>query len=166
MCQNKKKFFKTIREEVENTPARDATYDFVLTYLKYMELEHHYLSDVGLSSVEAHTLKHICQNPGLTISDIVNYWGRTKGTVSSQISKLEDKGLVTRQILSENRKKTHIFPTDKGLAVNSCHVRYDIEETIRLLEWWDNAFSYEESYDFFKKLHSYKLFLEKRIKEL
>lgn len=165
METKKSEFIRQMRESMHESPARDLLYDLTLAYAKYMNINHMFLADVGLTSIEAHTLKHICQNPGVTITDIVNYWGRTKGTVSAQISKLEKKGLVKREKYDCDKKRTFIYPTEKGTEVNNYHTQFDIEETTRWLEKWIRKYSIEESRDFWEKLRYYKEFLDERTKE-
>ena len=165
MKANKNDFIRGLRESIQESPARDLLHDLTLAYTKYMNINHLFLTGVGLTSIEAHTLKHICQNPGVTITDIVNYWGRTKGTVSAQISALEEKGLVIREKREEDKKRTYIYPTEKGLSINEYHAQFDIEESSRWIEKWLKKYTLEESEDFWEKLRYYKEFLDERIKD-
>ena len=127
-------------------PARDILYDFNQAYLRNSNTVHVFDNGIKMTTVEAHTLKHICQNPGLTLTDIVNYWGRTKGTVSSQITKLEEKGYVFRKKCEKNSKKVHIYPTELGQEVNLRHARYDIKEAKEFIENWMKKYTLEELY--------------------
>ena len=106
-----KEFIESLSTETANYPARDIIYDFSQAYTKYMDRQHDFGDGIKMTSVEAHTLKHICQNSGVTMTDIVNYWGRTKGTVSSQISALERKGYVYREKCKYNPKKIQLRTT-------------------------------------------------------
>ena len=107
--EDRKQLRTELLKAVNEDPARDLMYDLVQTYAKYMEIHHMFLSDEGLTSTDAHTLKHICQNPGVTMSDMVKYWGKTKGTISAQVSALEEKGLVKKE------KCKSIIQTEKNM---------------------------------------------------
>lgn len=166
MSSKKNELIENLRSELERSPARDLLYDFMLACTKYSYEGHTYLSGIGITSMEAHILKHICQNPGVTISDIVSYWGRTKGTVSAQISNLEQKGLVKREPYPFNRKKMGIYPTENGLEMNKRHILYDMEESKAFIEKWFEKYPPEDFLDFFEKLNFYKDFLNSRVKNL
>ena len=127
-------------------PAKDIMYDFNQAYHRNSSTVHIFDNGIKMTTVEAHTLKHICQNPGLTITDIVNYWGRTKGTVSSQITNLEEKGYVFRKKCKLNNKKVHIYPTDSGLEVNLRHARYDVKEAGEFMKKWLEKYTLEDLY--------------------
>lgn len=160
-----KNFNSSLVFDPADYPARDIMYDFSQAYQKYMDRLHDFDNGKKMTSVEAHTLKHICQNEGVTISDIVNYWGRTKGTVSAQITNLEKKGYVYRKKCKHNSKKVHIFPTEKGLAVNDRHTKFDIVETRDWLEKWTQLYDIEEMKKLMEYLSFYTDFLNEKIKE-
>ena len=96
--ENSKHMRTELLKAVNNDPARDLMYEVTLLYTKYMDIHHMFLADEGLTSTFAHTLKHICQEPGVTMSEMAEYWGKTKGTISAQVSALEEKGLMLMDI--------------------------------------------------------------------
>ena len=145
---------QSIISNTHKQPAKDILYDFNQAYQRYSNTMHVFDDGTKMTSVEAHTLKHICQNEGITLTDIVNYWGRTKGTVSAQITNLENKGYVYRKRCEINPKKTHIFPTEEGRRVNERHVRYDIKNTSEFLDKWFEEYTMEDM----KKLTEYMEF--------
>ena len=136
-------------------PARDILYDFNQAYHRNSNTVHIFDNGIKMTTVEAHTLKHICQNPGLTITDIVNYWGRTKGTVSSQITNLEEKGYVFRKKCELNNKKIHIYPTELGLKINEEHRNYDLKETTEFIYKWLEKYTAEDMFKFIEYLQFY-----------
>ncbi len=158
-----KDIFLTIEHDTPNYPARDIIYDFSQAYQKSMNKVHDF-SGISMTSVEAHTLKHICQNNGVTLTDIVNYWGRTKGTVSAQITNLEKKGFVYREKCKKDSKKTHIFPTEMGLAVNNMHIKYDVQESRAWLEAATEKYTIDDLTKFWEMLAFYTDFLNGRYK--
>lgn len=77
------------------------------------------------TSVEVHTLKHIADHPGITVTGLARDYGKTKGAVSQILKKVEGKGLVYRVSDPENDNKSHLFLTDKGKELDCAHRSYD-----------------------------------------
>lgn len=77
------------------------------------------------TSVEVHTLKHIADNPGITVTELARDYGKTKGAVSQILKKVEEKGLVYRESDPNNDNKSHLYLTEKGTALDNAHRRYD-----------------------------------------
>ncbi len=147
-------FLKLISES-SDSPARDIVYDFSQAYQRNSNTVHIFEDGTKMTTIEAHTLKHICQHNGVTMTDIVNYWGRTKGTVSSQISNLESKGYVYRKKCKHDTKKVHIFPTPLGLEVNERHRKYDIKETTEFVKKWLEKYTADDMYKFLEYMQFY-----------
>ena len=136
-------------------PARDVLYEFNQAYQRNSNAIHVFDDGTKMTTVEAHILKHICQNKGVTISDLVNYWGRTKGTISAQITNLENKGYVYRRKCKKESKKVHIFPTPLGNDVNERHNRYDIKEVAEFVERWTEKFTLEDLHKMLEYMEFY-----------
>ncbi|MBR5806607.1 MAG: MarR family transcriptional regulator [Oscillospiraceae bacterium] len=164
MSKINKDIFLTIDKDTANYPARDVIYDFSQAYQKSMNKVHDFGNGITMTSVEAHTLKHICQNKGVTLTEIVNYWGRTKGTVSAQISNLEKKGFVYREKCKIDSKKIHILPTEAGLAVNNMHIQYDVQESLAWLEAATKKYSMDDLAKFWEMTEFYTAYLNERYK--
>lgn len=130
---------------ITDLPPKDIFFDFVQAYQRYSNSVHLLDNNVEITTVEAHLLRHICQNKGLTLTDIVNYWGRTKGTVSSQISKLEQKGFVYRQKCDKNSRINHIFPTEKGVETYERYIRFNKAEVDEFMEKWLEKYTFEDA---------------------
>ena len=87
--------------------------------------------------VEVHTLKYIIDHPGKTTTELSLDWDKTKAAVSQLMKKLESKDLVLHQPAPGSEKKQLYFPTNKGLALHTCHLDYDTRvfgETLKLME--------------------------------
>ncbi len=164
MSEVNKDYLQLIETSTANSPARDIIYDFSQAYQKSMNEVHDFGNGITLTSVEAHTLKHICQNKGVTLTDIVNYWGRTKGTVSAQIGKLEKKGFVYREKRKKDSKKIHIYPTEVGVVINDMHIQYDIKESQAWLKAASEKYSVEDMTKFREMLAFYTDYLNERFK--
>ena len=75
---NSKNDIQNITSQVSLSPARDTVYEFNQAYQRASNTVHIFDDGTKMTTVEAHTLKHICQNEGCTITDLVNYWGAYK----------------------------------------------------------------------------------------
>lgn len=84
-----------------------------------------YGTDQLLHSGEAHTLKAIAENEGITQKDISELMYRTKGATSLMIDKLVKKGLITKSPGQGDQRKTTLYLTEKGKSVNDNHLKYD-----------------------------------------
>lgn len=95
------------------------------------------------------TLMQVYRFPGITQDGISSNAGIDKGTVAHALKKLEDAGIVAREMDEKDRRVNHIFPTAKGLEIKEqvfqiikeLHVilyngfsQSDIDEAISLLE--------------------------------
>ena len=159
---NSKNDIHNMASQVPHSPARDIMYEFNQAYQRNSNNVHIFDDGTKMTTVEAHTLKHICQNEGCTITDLVNYWGRTKGTISAQITNLENKGYLYRKKCKKNAKKVHIYPTPLGLQVNERHNRFDVEEVQEFVAKWTEKFTIN---DLHKMLEYMEFYIEIAYKE-
>ncbi len=77
------------------------------------------------TSVEVHTLKHIADNPGITVTELARDYCKTKGAISQMLKKIEDKGLIYRVASWNNENKYHLYLTEKGRVLDQFHREYD-----------------------------------------
>ena len=75
--------------------------------------------------MEVHTLKHIADHHGITVTELARDYGKTKGAVSQILKKVESKGLIYREVDPENDNRYHLFLTEKGKELDEAHRRYD-----------------------------------------
>ncbi len=151
----RQKDFNILVSEPNNNPARDILYDFSQAYQRNSNTVHIFEDGTKMTTIEAHTLKHICQHNGVTLTDIVNYWGRTKGTVSAQITNLENKGYVRREKCKNDNKKVHIFPTELGFKINEEHRNFDLKETAEFIDKWLDKYTAEDMMKFIEYMQFY-----------
>ncbi|MDO5346567.1 MAG: helix-turn-helix domain-containing protein, partial [Lachnospiraceae bacterium] len=57
-------------------------YQFVMRYNDYIYAEHDYGNGDPLTMIEVHTLTYIEDHPGTTVTELTNYWHKTKGAIS------------------------------------------------------------------------------------
>lgn len=86
---------------------------------------HDYGTGEVYTATEVHTLKHIADNPGITVTQLACDYGRTKGAISQMLKKLEEKGLIFRRSDPQNDNIAHLYPTQKGERLNCEHQKYD-----------------------------------------
>ncbi len=103
--------------------------DFTDRY-QQLGLDHHKeLRDYGTgelyTSTEVHMVTRIEENPGITAVKIAEITYRTKSAVSQMLSKLESKGLISKEKDPENGKQQLLYVTAKGKHLSLCHKAYD-----------------------------------------
>ena len=141
----------------QNHQAIDIMYDFVQEYNKDMSMPRDYGTGKLIYSMEAHILRFIRCNPGTTVTEIANYWKRTKATVSPQISKLERCGYIYKRKDSENSRNVNLYLTEKGVALEEAHQAYDEKKTEFFLEKLRKLYSNKELEVFYEILNNFKL---------
>jgi len=142
------------------SPKADELYYFVNLYHEYMNQSRDYDgSGEKVSMAEIHILTLISDQPGITASQLVKQWGTTKGAISQNLKKLEDKELIYRQKENGNAKVVHIYPTKKGEHLSTAHKSYDTADIIQTRHDLLKSCTSEEIDTFYKVLHEYiKLF--------
>jgi len=89
----------------------------------------HHLEDYGINASQLHLLFEISHQKNINQEKIATRCNIDKGAVARSIRKLEEKGLVTRQIDDANRRQNIISLTEKGEET--------LTESINLLKNWE-----------------------------
>lgn len=117
-------------------------YNFVIDYYKFLTTSKSYGTDFKLSAFEAHILKDIESIPKISASDLSKKWNISPSFVSQNISKLEKKGFISRELNEQNKRYYILNITEKGKLFNKAHEKYDVESIIltnkKLLEKYSN----------------------------
>ena len=93
-----------------------------------------HLEDLNINASQLHFLFEISHQNEINQEKIATRCNIDKGTVARSVKKLEEKGLVKRQIDDNNRRQNIISLTTKGEKT--------LEEAIKQLgEWEDNVFN-------------------------
>ena len=103
----------------------DRLYQFVMYYHDYIYSARDYGNGDPIKMVEVHTLSMIESHPGISVTELAELWHRTKGTVSVNVTALENKGYVYRKKENGNAKVVHLYPTEKGIELSTLHKAYD-----------------------------------------
>lgn len=96
------------------------------------------------SSVEVHLLKAVVDHPGITPSELADFSGRTRGAVSQNLKKLENKGLLSRKTLMDSAGKVQLCVTEKGRELDRQHQMYDAVHFGETMDIVRENFSQEE----------------------
>ena len=97
-----------------------------------------YGTGVPIKMAEVYTLSLIEQNPGITVerlmpqhpdSALAQKQRRTKGTVSVNVTALENKGYIYREKRSGNEKVVHLYATSVGEKLSTLYNAYNAKQT-------------------------------------
>lgn len=108
-------------------------YEFVMRYNDYIYAEHDYGNGTPLTMIEVHTLTYIEDHPGTTVTELTNYWHKTKGAISQIVSRLEDLGLVQKTKKEGNAKNVCLYVTEDGFQISRSHKLYDTLDITKTL---------------------------------
>lgn len=136
-------------------------YQFVMRYNDYILSTHDYGEGVPLTMIEAHTLTYIEENPGITITDLAIYWGKTKGALSQTVSRLAEKGLVAKKRKENNAKSIFLYVTDTGLKLSKAHKLYDTLDIAKTMGELRKECSPEDIDAFYKVISVYNKVIQR-----
>ncbi|MDY6064810.1 MAG: MarR family transcriptional regulator [Finegoldia sp.] len=130
-------------------------YKFVLLYNDYIFSTHSYGVDINFSMIEVHTLTYIEDNPGITSSDLVEYWHKSKSSISQILKRLEEHKLIRKEASNENKRFKLLYVTEKGKKVNREHRKFDIKDVFKTLSSLRKKVSKEDLTSFFRVINEY-----------
>ena len=133
----------------------DLVYSFVTVYNSYINELRDYGTGMLINMVEVHTLTMIADHPGITVSELSVMWSRTKGAVSQNVTRLEKKGLITRQRDEKNAKIVHLYVTEEGERLSTAHKMYDNMDIMQTQRDLLQSCSLEEVDSFYQVLKAY-----------
>ena len=109
----------------------EAMYDFVLAYSNYYSIRRDYGTGEKFTMIEIHILTEICDNSGITVTELAEKWCRTSSAISQTVKKLIKWGFVNRISNENNGKIFHLSITEKGKELALIHKRYDNLDIIK-----------------------------------
>mgnify|MGYP000330823138 CR=1 FL=1 len=115
---------KRIQKNYSDVEAVDILHQVANLYIS-TKVPQDYGTGEDYTSVEVHTLKHISDNPGITVTELARDYAKTKGAVSQILKKLEQKNLIYRQSDPANENRILFFLTEKGKVLDIAHKKYD-----------------------------------------
>lgn len=111
-------------KQYSNVEAVDIIHQMANLYIS-TKIPQDYGTGEEYTSVEVHTLKHIADNPGITLTELAKDYAKTKGAISQIVKKIENKGLIYREAALNNDNKFHLYMTEKGNVLDEAHRAYD-----------------------------------------
>jgi DNA-binding MarR family transcriptional regulator len=80
---------------------------------------HRELCEIPVSQAEAHVLSHLSGYGPCSIADVHRSFGHRRSTLTSILNRLEDRGLIAREIHPEDRRSYLLRLTREGRPVAS-----------------------------------------------
>ena len=77
------------------------------------------LSEIAISQAEAHVLSHLSEGGPCSIADVHHSFGHRRSTLTSILNRLEDRGLIAREIHPDDRRSYLLRLTRDGRPVAS-----------------------------------------------
>lgn len=96
------------------------------------------LEPYGINATQLHLLFEISHQHDINQENIALRCNINKGAVARSIKKLEDKGLVVRQIDENNRRQNKVSLTDMGEKT--------LEESFKIFKKWEDEVIVDEGY--------------------
>ncbi|WP_407391991.1 MarR family winged helix-turn-helix transcriptional regulator [Methanobrevibacter sp.] len=98
----------------------------------------HHITEYGINTTQLHFLFEISHKSDLNQEEIATRCNINKGAVARSIKKLEDKGLVVRQIDENNRRQNKISLTEEGEEI--------LKKTVNILQQWEDEVILDKGY--------------------
>lgn len=111
------------------------------------------LKDTGLTIGQPKILDYLKDHDGSSQKEIAKACFLEAGSLTTILNRMEEKGLITRQILNGNRRSFHIFLTESGKEKQKLVDRYFTEiekkalENISPEEWTQFLSVYERIFE-------------------
>jgi DNA-binding MarR family transcriptional regulator len=81
-------------------------------------------TETDLTGSEIHLVEVIGQNEGLSVTDMAKRLGITKGAISQTLKKLEEKGLVVKEVDPTNTSRITVSLSTKGKVGYYSHLQW------------------------------------------
>ncbi|MCF0246306.1 MAG: MarR family transcriptional regulator [Ileibacterium sp.] len=127
----------------------------LFNYILYIEEKNLKNNHINLSMTEVHMLESISKASNNTMSHIARRSMITQGTLTTNVNRLEKKGLVERRPDEKDRRITRLYITDKAKEVLAIHDQFHeamIDKVVEDLKLNDNEIlmkSLENLMDYF-----------------
>ena len=118
-------------EDFRNTDAKDLPVGKLVSMIArgHAIYINHHISGLDINASQVHLLYEIACSDNINQEQISARCNINKGAVARSIKKLEDKGLVIRQVDENNRRQNKVSLTSKGEST--------LEKTKEILDEWE-----------------------------
>lgn len=134
---------------------------FFMHYNDYIMSAHQYGDNYTLTLMEVHTLSYIEDHPGTSSGELIQYWDKTKGTISQILTKLEKLELIEKRKKDGNAKNLYLYVTAEGSRVSKAHKMYDILDIAKTMSQLQKQCSAEEIEAFYHVISVYNEVIKK-----
>ena len=114
-------------------------------YVANQRIARDYGAGNTLFPAEVHMVMLINTRPGEGVTRLATASGVTKGAVSQMVGRLEEKGLITRELVPGNDLRVNFVLTENGRAAVRAHERMHAREDRELLTFLDTCSKRERS---------------------
>lgn len=114
------------------TKELDESIDLLITYANMaLKKPHDYGCGVMLYMGDIHMIEAIGNHPDYNLTQLAEFCGLTKGTVSKRLSKIEKAGFIKRFQDKNNSKEYYFYLTDLGKKAYQGHYEYHEERSAK-----------------------------------
>jgi DNA-binding MarR family transcriptional regulator len=97
-------------------------FNAIMVLARQLETEpRKYGTDIMLTGVEIHLIELIGDNDNPSVTGLARRFGVTKGAVSQRLKKLEQKGLIIKNVDPSNTSRVMVSLTSKGYVAFYAH---------------------------------------------
>jgi DNA-binding MarR family transcriptional regulator len=139
-------------------------YQFVMLYYNYILAKHDYGTGDLVTMIESHTITYIEEHPNTTVSELSIFWDKSKGAISQTVSRLEERGFISKSYSSDNAKSVLLNVTESGKKLSQTHKLYDTIDIAKTLDDLLQKCSIDEINSFFKVIKEYIVLLKRDFK--
>lgn len=136
-----------------------------LVMTAYQTAFQNYNLDIYMNEVEIHSLGYIQNEPGMTATKLCDLTYRTKGRISSMLSRLEKHGFLIQKINPDNKREHLLYLTEKGEKACTAHREYDQKAITDFILAMSDHCSPAEINGFFKVLQYRSEYFDKIIRQ-
>ncbi|MBQ2654665.1 MAG: MarR family transcriptional regulator [Methanobrevibacter sp.] len=104
----------------------------------YMMYVNRNMEEFDINMTQLHLLFELSHNANVNQEKIAESCSINKGAVARSIKKLEDKGLVARQVDENNRRQNKLSLTKEGEEI--------LQKSSKVLHQWEDSVILEEGY--------------------
>lgn len=124
----------------------------IMFALRFDRLEQLSSKLAGLQPVELHILQLVSDRPDLILKEIREILNMPNSTLTSILDRLEQRGLLRRQISPRDRRSFRLELTQKGQAIQAEHDRVDRLVAARVLSAFEDNAEREQALRLLAKL--------------
>lgn len=130
-------------------------YQFVDLFSDYENTPRNYDWIEDLTMVEVHILAEIEEHPGITSKELSEKTRRSKGFISTIITKLTRSGYIVKIADKEDAKKKLLFVTSHGKSLCLAHAQFDEKTLLKTYNYLLRDCTSEEIGCFYKVMQVY-----------